>query len=97
MQSRLVWIVPGLSGQCEVDMTNELLKEAELVAKRMDVAHADMTTRRVAEQSMRSVALRYVAHVVAASLRAFAKRAMIVLATPTYADRLHDPDHAAIR
>lgn len=78
-------------------MTSNLLKEAEVVAKRMDVARADTTTRRVAEQSMRSLALRYVARAVAASLKAVANRAMIVLSTPTYADRLHDPEHAAIR
>ena len=78
-------------------MTNDLVKEAEVVAKRMDVARADMMARRVAEQSMRSLALRYVARAVAASLKAVANRTMIVLATPTYADRLHDPEHAAIR
>jgi hypothetical protein len=78
-------------------MTNDLLKQAEAIAMQMDVTHADMVTRRVAEQSMRGVAMRYVARAVIAVLKAVANRALQVLATPTYADRLHDPDHAAIR
>jgi aromatic ring-cleaving dioxygenase len=78
-------------------MTDNLRKEAEAIAKRMDVAHADMTTRRVAEQSMRAVAFRYVVRAVIASLRAVGHQAVQVLETPTYADRLHDPEHAAIR
>jgi hypothetical protein len=78
-------------------MTNDLLKKAETIAKQMDVTHADMTTRRVAEQSMRSVAMRYVARATVAFFKALANRTMQVLATPTFADRLHDPDHAAIR
>jgi hypothetical protein len=74
-------------------MKNDLLKEAEAVAMRMDITRADMVTRRLAEQSMRGVALRYVARAVGRAAAAFFN----VLATPTYADRLHDPDHAAIR
>jgi len=78
-------------------MTNDLLKQAETIAMEMDVAHADVMTRRIAEQKMRSVAVRYVASAVVAFCRAVADRSMEVLTTPTFADRLHDPDHAAIR
>lgn len=75
-------------------MTNDLLKEAKILTTKMDVTRADMTTRRVAEQSMRGVALRYVVQSVGRAIAAGFTR---VLATPTYADRLHDPEHAAIR
>lgn len=74
-------------------MKNDLMKEAEAVAMRMDIVRADMITRRIAEQNMRGVALRYVARAVKRVVAAF----FGVLATPTYADRLHDPEHAAIR
>jgi hypothetical protein len=94
-------MVPGSSGECEVDMKDDLLKEAETIATRMDIVRADMMTRRVAEQSMRGVALRYVVRAVgravAVAFRALADQTARVLATPTHADRLHDPEHAAIR
>jgi len=73
---------------------NDLLKQAETIATRMDIAQSDTVGRRKAEQDMRGVALRYMARAVwRAAVAGFTQ----VLTTPTYADRLHDPEHAAIR
>lgn len=74
-------------------MKIDLLKEAEGIAIRRNIARADMMTRRMAEQRMRGMALHYVARAVSRAVTAFFN----VLATPTYADRLYDPEHAAIR
>jgi hypothetical protein len=75
-------------------MTNDLHKEAEAITKRMELSQSDMVGRRKAEQDMRAVALRYI---VRAMCRAVAAGFTVVLSTPTYADRLRDPEHAAIR
>jgi hypothetical protein len=75
-------------------MTNDLHMEAEAIATRMDISKSDMTGRRKAEQDMRAVALRYM---VRTMCRGVAAAFTAVLSTPTYADRLHDPEHAAIR
>jgi hypothetical protein len=75
-------------------MMNDLHKEAEAITKRMELSQSDMVGRRKAEQDMRAVALRYTAR---AMWRAVVAGFTAVLATPTYADRLRDPEHAAIR